>query len=815
MNRLNFTFSGRWLLLLAAVLLLLLGAGSVAPAAGSVAPAAGSAEGSLSGAGVQAEWHVCPAGPPVCDLTTIQEAVDAAGPGDVIKVAFGLYSDLHFRSAPPGYNGPSSIPQVVYISKTVSLQGGYDPTDWSNPDPSLISVIDAMGAGRGLVIAGVISPTVTGFYITGGNATGLGGGAWPYEGTGGGLYVVSATVTLSNNQIYSNVASLTGWGGGGGLYLYDSDGIVAHNHFFSNTAGFSSTMMSEGGAIVIAGGYPILKGNGFFQNAGNDQGLGIGGALYMEDCAPTLKKNIFWKNQASRQGSGHGGAVFVGFYSSPVWENNVFVDNLSGLGPDSGGSAIFVEYANPTFYHTTIHDNIGGNDSGIEAVFQSNLTLVNTILTSQTLGITLTYDSGATLDGILWFGNGANTGGAGTFTITNESTGDPRLAFDGYHLLTGSAAIDVGVPTAVPEDIDGQARPYGAGPDIGADEWHPCIGLTDAAISGPTEGTPSTPYPFTAVLSPSDATFPITYTWSPPPAQGQGTPTATYSWPVSGTHVITLTAANCGGSAVATHTIVITGTTPVCPVPLEEVAIFGPDVGFVEIPQPFAAAIWPLTATLPITYTWTPQPDQGQGSAVAFYTWPATGTYTVTVTAENCGGSAFTLHFITIQEQITLPLDPGLSGTLVYTDPYGQPTIIDIPAGAVSESVVLAFVPRYTPTHPISPGMGFAGHAFDLDAYRNGAPISGFAFLRPVTVTVGYSEGDVGGVAEDSLGLYYWDGAGWADGANTCAPPSVYLRDLPGNRLTVAICHLSRWSLIGSIPPAYPVYLPVVFKGAP
>lgn len=36
-----------------------------------------------------ASFTVCPAGPPICDYNSIQAAVDAAGEGDVIKVAAG------------------------------------------------------------------------------------------------------------------------------------------------------------------------------------------------------------------------------------------------------------------------------------------------------------------------------------------------------------------------------------------------------------------------------------------------------------------------------------------------------------------------------------------------------------------------------------------------------------------------------------------------------------------------------------------------------------------------------------------------------
>jgi hypothetical protein len=40
-----------------------------------------------------------------------------------------------------------------------------------------------------------------------------------------------------------------------------------------------------------------------------------------------------------------------------------------------------------------------------------------------------------------------------------------------YHIGPGSAAIDAGVDAGVTTDIDGEARPFGAGYDLGADEW--------------------------------------------------------------------------------------------------------------------------------------------------------------------------------------------------------------------------------------------------------------------------------------------------------------------------------------------------------
>lgn len=77
-------------------------------------------------------------------------------------------------------------------------------------------------------------------------------------------------------------------------------------------------------------------------------------------------------------------------------------------------------------------------------------------------------------------------------------------------------------------------------------------------------------------------------------------------------------------------------------IPLTSAAIEGPlDVTgtlYTDAPYTFEAAITPITATTPITYTWTPTPTNGQHHPTARYQWDTPGAYTITLTAENCGG---------------------------------------------------------------------------------------------------------------------------------------------------------------------------------
>ena len=78
---------------------------------------------------------VCLEGMPTCTYTALQAAVDDPGCME-IRVAQGTYTGVQGRPVPAGYPYPPAsglITQVVYISRTVAVQGGYTTANWTTP----------------------------------------------------------------------------------------------------------------------------------------------------------------------------------------------------------------------------------------------------------------------------------------------------------------------------------------------------------------------------------------------------------------------------------------------------------------------------------------------------------------------------------------------------------------------------------------------------------------------------------------------------------------------------------------------------------
>jgi Leucine-rich repeat (LRR) protein len=123
-------------------------------------------------------------------------------------------------------------------------------------------------------------------------------------------------------------------------------------------------------------------------------------------------------------------------------------------------------------------------------------------------------------------------------------------------------------------------------------------------------------------------------------------------------------------------------------------------------------------------------------------------------------------------------------------------TSIIIPAGTLSDFTTFTFTPLPAPTY--DPGeLVVAHHNFKLaaeDIY--GVPVE--TFNPSLIVTLTYLDVDIVRTYEASLLLYYWNSGipAWMDAVSTCSG-GAYTRNLVNNTISLPLCHLSEFTVLG------------------
>jgi hypothetical protein len=136
-----------------------------------------------------------------------------------------------------------------------------------------------------------------------------------------------------------------------------------------------------------------------------------------------------------------------------------------------------------------------------------------------------------------------------------------------------------------------------------------------------------------------------------------------------------------------------------------------------------------------------------------------------------------------------------------------------VPPGAVDEPVDLAYVPVYPPSHDTSPLVS-PGYAFSLTIEADYEVYDDYTFAQPVVITVTYEDADIEVMDESTFVLGIWDEytEEWMDAVTTCDPTSTYDQDLEANTLSVEVCRVGEFALLGI--RLYDVYLPVVIRSS-
>ncbi len=251
---------------------------------------------------------------------TIQHALNQAAPGDVIKIAQGVYTNVVTVT-----HQSQNLVQTAFISKPVSLYGGFvssvDGWQANPPDHTAHpTIIDSQGLGRGVYITSTGTITLDRLVIRNGNAGGLQGGP-ANDDAGGLIYNEGADVVLHATRLYSGSAQV-----GGGLYHDHGSLLLQNSMLHDNDA-------DTGGAVWIGDGPAVLQNNTFYRN----QAANTGGAVYDDAGDLTINNTIFATHtvDAVSVAAGVNAALDYNLYEGNTDDYDYVEDGSSTLPPGS------------------------------------------------------------------------------------------------------------------------------------------------------------------------------------------------------------------------------------------------------------------------------------------------------------------------------------------------------------------------------------------------------------------------------------------------------------------------------------------------
>jgi len=413
----------------------------------------------------------------------------------------------------------SSTPVTIernLIQRNVALRGTGDPVLYSGGGGiyfsgpfaiirdnevhgNVAALLDQRGRGGGMFLHDLSeAAVVSGNIIANDNRA-----SYASKGYGGGMYLDACYATVANNQLFNNIASSETPGYGGGIYVNGGGGLFQSNAITGNMAVLGAVGgWGWGGGMAISGSVALVQNNLIAQNIADSapEAWGAGGGVYVWDGAPQFVGNAVLRNTTSGGAGGYGGGFSLSG-SSPWLEGNTILDNRvvgasggGGGGVDlaschtftltnnviarnsvsTTGSGIAISASGALqgrIAHNTIAENLAGDGVGVYVGTASTVLLNNNVIVGQKVGITNTAPSGSVVSAThtLFEVNGQNYGPG--VTSVDEVPGPAALLPD-YHLSPGSNAINHAIPLAwVTRDIDGDLRPIGPAPDVGADEY--------------------------------------------------------------------------------------------------------------------------------------------------------------------------------------------------------------------------------------------------------------------------------------------------------------------------------------------------------
>lgn len=421
----------------------------------------------------------------------IQEAINAAYNGYIVKVLTGIYTgtgnrDIDFLGKAiivRSENGPENC-IIDCNGETNNPHSGF----YFHSGEDSNSILDSFTITNGLVLdftsgGGIYcdgsNPTISNCILTGNSADGYGGGMFCNESS-----------PMINNCIFSNNSSRRGAGGGFSGKGYSISTLV--------NCVFSGNSASGGGGVFYYNGTLTLIGCKFSGNSAGDRGGGVfcyGATVTLTNCILTGNwTNIF---------EDHGGGGGVYCWGMEGDSSILLIDGclIAGNYSASHGGGVLSETDDSVITNCTFAGNFSEENGGAILSNSDTLEIDNNIFWENSAGL---------LGNSIYIGGGYYHGpcvlnisysdiqggqnsihgtpgstliwGAGNIDVeplfVNPGYWDPWYWIGGdYHLLPESQCIDAGDPNYPADDndvdLDGNPRVIGSRIDMGAYEYSP------------------------------------------------------------------------------------------------------------------------------------------------------------------------------------------------------------------------------------------------------------------------------------------------------------------------------------------------------
>ena len=420
---------------------------------------------------------------------SLQDALDAAAPGDQIWIAQGtyvptrIYSPNGITGGASGLNTPSLM--TFNLPDQVVLYGGFKGNETSlskrHPDlyKTVLSGLTGTGKSWHVVTAGNdiaqtgVNATLDGLTVQDGSAQGPFGGSTLFQpfvydhDYGGGVYIAFDSVILVNNVQFLNNAAAND---GGGLFSINSNLTVSNCTFSGGVA------LQRGAGLEVLDTFETVPHTTSISDSVFDGNTGpiFGGAIVGEGTIPNdnssldINRCVFTNNTALE-----GGAIVFDSQKSTV-RNSRFSNNFAKVNAGALSTTNVVDtFVNATLFGTghvfTLFTTTVSNCEFDNNIAEGDQTAHDTIFgDAAALGLDFALGGGA----LVTYMNGYLNVIDSSFLNNTAQNGDGGAILNGRSaaqnaLFSGADVYDVET-TVVNCALIGNSAPLGNGGGIGS-----------------------------------------------------------------------------------------------------------------------------------------------------------------------------------------------------------------------------------------------------------------------------------------------------------------------------------------------------------